>query len=138
MKIFFIFLIFVTAVIFLEIAPSSMASQKNNASENFSLFYSEAELIKQEQHVDKSSSSQILHKIHLKALFYSSPEVWTLWINNIKISSTESHSLYRVIQITVEFVILDWWYEGNFHRVQLRPNQSFDVINGHISEGCSS
>ncbi|MGI4851577.1 MAG: hypothetical protein ACRYGR_06515 [Janthinobacterium lividum] len=101
----------------------------------FSLFYTNNELIEQEAKAKKSTKPQHTHKIHLKALFYSSPQTWTLWINDHTISPSEPHPLYKIQRVTPEYVILDWTHQGKIHRIQLRPNQSYDVTLNQILEG---
>lgn len=126
---------FFNILILLLLVPSTIASPKQDDRLGFSMFYTDDELEKQEVKIKKAVSPRLLHKIYLQALFYSNSQIWTLWINDHKVTSTEPHPLYQIQQVTAEYVILDWKYEGKFHRVQLRPNQSYDATRGQVFEG---
>lgn len=112
-----------------------LTAQIQDIEEKFSLFYTVDELNEKEIKAKKDVTPQHLHKIHLKALFYTDAHTWTLWINDVKLSSSETHSLYKILQVTAEYVVLDWWYQGKFNHIQLRPNQSYDAKREQIVEG---
>ena len=117
------------------LAARSNQDLKTVDHHKFSLFYTNNELIEQEIKANKSIKPQHTHKIHLKALFYSGPQTWTLWINDHTISPSEPHPLYKIQRVTPDHVILDWTHQGKTHRLQLRPNQSYDVTLDRVSEG---
>ena len=128
----------VLAVVLALISVPLWATQnmtKEQIYSNFSLFYTDDELVKQEATRQHDTLSQPGHKIHLQALFYADAQTWTLWINGHQFTATASHTLYKIHRITSHYVVLDWWYEGKMHRIQLQPNQSYDALSGQVSEG---
>ena len=123
---------------FWVLSEKAISKDKAEKKPLFSLFYTEEELTKQ-NHAQKATSSPLVqHRLHLQALFYSGPGIWTFWINNCKISPSHPHPHYDIRRVDAESVHLFWSFEGEKHSVHLRPNQSYDAQKKQVREGSAS
>ncbi|MBL9029513.1 MAG: hypothetical protein JNK42_03460 [Caedimonas sp.] len=108
---------------------------------DFSLFFTEQEL--QAFALTKDPSPRLgreENSLYLGALFYQSPQEWSVWVNDHKMTSTHPRSSLSHLSVCVRVVsphsaTLEWAYEGEQHHVTLKPNQSYHPMSREIREG---